>query len=231
MEQIFNLRPRLKAAADFVRKGSSAADIGTDHGYLAAYLVKTGISPRVVAADLRKGPLENAEATVKSLGLENQISLYLSDGLESVPENCADDIVIAGMGGTLIRDILSRCEWIKKDGIRLILQPMSHSYEVRSFLWENGFEILAENAIEDAGRAYCVICAEYSGSVYDYAVGEEYLGKLTECDSEAANRILASSLSHIDKRSSSLEKAGRGEEEIKKLRAAENYMKSVLKFL
>lgn len=62
------LSPRLKTAADMVRKGVVAADIGTDHAYLPSYLVLSGICPRALACDLRKGPLENAAETLERRG-------------------------------------------------------------------------------------------------------------------------------------------------------------------
>ena len=97
-----SLSIRLKMAADMVRRGSKVADIGTDHGYLPAYLVKSGRCPSAVASDLRKSPLENAAETIRIYGVETQVSVRLSDGLDSILPDEADDIILAGMGGTLI---------------------------------------------------------------------------------------------------------------------------------
>ena len=47
-----------------VRYGSRVADIGTDHAYLPTALILSDKIPSAVAADLRKGPLENAEEKV-----------------------------------------------------------------------------------------------------------------------------------------------------------------------
>ena len=51
---------RLLLCAEFVPRGSRAADIGTDHGYLSIYLLREGICPFVTAADLREQPLQKA---------------------------------------------------------------------------------------------------------------------------------------------------------------------------
>ena len=51
---------RLLLCAEFVPRGTRAADIGTDHGYLAVYLLREGICPFVTAADLREQPLQKA---------------------------------------------------------------------------------------------------------------------------------------------------------------------------
>ena len=96
------LDDRLKSVASLVRNGKRVADIGTDHGYLVAYLVENNICPCGIAADLRKGPLENARQTVIQQGLSDKIELILSDGLENISPDSCDDIVIAGMGGNLI---------------------------------------------------------------------------------------------------------------------------------
>ena len=62
------LDDRLSAVAGLVRNGKRVADIGTDHGYLVAYLVENGMCPSGIPADLRKGPLENARQTVIQQG-------------------------------------------------------------------------------------------------------------------------------------------------------------------
>ena len=117
-----------------VRKGVVAADIGTDHAYLPSYLVLNGICPRAIACDLRRGPLENAAETLERMGAADRITLRLSDGLDELSAGEADDIIMAGMGGTLISRLLERTDWIKNKNIRLILQPMSHAEDVRLFL-------------------------------------------------------------------------------------------------
>ena len=68
------LSPRLKTAADMVRKGVVVADIGTDHAYLPSYLVLSGICPRALACDLRKGPLENAAETLEHWNIADKIT-------------------------------------------------------------------------------------------------------------------------------------------------------------
>ena len=78
------LSPRLQMAADMVRPCEAAADIGTDHAYIPVYLIKNGICPSAVAADLKEGPLANARAAVSAYGLTENIALRLSDGLDNI---------------------------------------------------------------------------------------------------------------------------------------------------
>lgn len=212
-KETVTLRPRLKGAADFVRKGSLAADIGTDHGYLAAYLVSEGICPFVTAADIGEGPLSNARETLRELGLENEVKLVLSDGLQNIEPDSVSDIVIAGMGGTLIAGILSKCGWIKREGIRLILQPMSHAEDVREYLYLNGFSVLEEKCVCDTSRDYCIILAEYTGENTENVAGLKYIGKLSECENEVSRRILSRTKGHLERRLKALREAGRNFEE------------------
>ena len=148
------LDDRLSAVASLVRNGKRVADIGTDHGYLVAYLVERGICPSGIAADLRKGPLENARQTVIHQGLSDKIELILSDGLQNIPENACDDIVIAGMGGPLMIRILSAYPEVTASAKELILQPQSEIAEVRIWLYEQGYEIVEEHMVYEEGKYY-----------------------------------------------------------------------------
>lgn len=194
---MLKLKPRLKMAADMVRTGSRIADIGTDHAYLPAALILEGKIPSALAADLRKGPLENAEATVRAYGIADKVQLRLSDGLKFVMPDEADDIVIAGMGGILIAEILSACPWIKDSSKRLILQPQSHSEDVRKYLWENGFEIIEESACFEDGKVYICMCAEYTGKTEAHSEAEILLGKFKDRNDECAKAFKEKKLKRV----------------------------------
>ena len=92
---------RLLLCAEFVPRGTRAADIGTDHGYLAVYLLREGICPFVTAADLREQPLQKARENAARFGVSENMQFFLSDGLQSIPPGAADTIIMAGMGGDL----------------------------------------------------------------------------------------------------------------------------------
>lgn len=189
-----NLCKRLLLAADYVRQGSKIVDIGTDHAYLPVYLISNNIAVGALACDLRKGPLLNAEKTVNDAGLKDKIELRLSDGLKNVnPEEC-EDIILCGMGGTLITNILSSADWIKNDKYRLILQPQSHLEEVRYFLVNNGFEIKGESTCMDMGRAYIAMYAEYTGNIKHHSDEYYYFGSLPDIKNEAALKLTEAQL-------------------------------------
>lgn len=190
---MINIGPRLLCAASMVRCRSKIVDIGTDHAYLPSYLVLNGKAEDVLACDIGLMPLRNAERTVNKFGLFNNIKLRISDGLQSVSPDEADEIIICGMGGNLIADILSAAPWIKRNGMHLILQPMTHSEDVRYFLCTNGFEIDKEIFVTDNKKVYCCISACFTGAVSEIDPGFCYFGFLPagnkEADIYASSRI------------------------------------------
>ncbi len=155
------LDKRLMLCAEFVR-GTRVCDVGTDHAYLVAELLSKRKCVSAIAADINEKPLAAARETLERAGVSDKSELILSDGLESVPADSITDIVIAGMGGELIADILSRCNWL--EGKNLILQPMSRPERLIDFLCGNGFEILEQRAVTDGRFCYTVINAVKNGT-------------------------------------------------------------------
>lgn len=148
---------RLLCCASMVQPGSRVADIGTDHGYLGIYLLQSGAARHVIACDLRKDPLENARRNAKLFGVDGEMELRLSDGLEKILPDEVDTVVMAGMGGDLIRKILSQCPWRKREGLQFILQPQSAGNVLRRWLCEDGFEIQREEPVQDGHFLYTVM--------------------------------------------------------------------------
>lgn len=172
------LDSRLSAVASLVRRNTKFADIGTDHAYLPAFLIQNGIIDNAIAADLRKGPLENARETAEAYNLTEKIELRLSDGLDNFTECEVNEIAVAGMGGLLIAQFVERTKWLKNKDIHLILQPMTHAEELRETLYNNGFIIDKEIATTDKGKLYIVISAYYCDEKFDYNDIDLIVGKL-----------------------------------------------------
>ena len=187
------LDDRLSTVASLVRHGKRVADIGTDHGYLVAYLVENGICPRGIAADLRVGPLDNAKQTVIQQGLSDKIELILSDGLQNIPSDSCDDIVIAGMGGNLIAEILEKAPWVKNENINIVAQPMTHAEVLRQYFIDNDFTITKEKTATDGKRYYCIISATYTGYIDKHKLSYIYTGEIkpeTDTDIKYLRKIL-----------------------------------------
>lgn len=175
---MIKLSKRLMSCASLVREGSALADIGCDHGYVPVYLIKNNIIKGAVACDINEGPLDSCSRLVKAEGLDEKIKCVISDGLDGVDETEADDILIAGMGGELIADILGRCEYINKK--HLILNPMTHPELARKWLYDNGFEIINDIIIKDGRHFYSVFDAEFTGRKAEYTEADCHLGKIED---------------------------------------------------
>ncbi len=155
---------RLKALASYVRRGSKVADIGTDHGFLPIYLMREGIAACAIASDVREGPAAVARKNIRKADLSDRIAVRVGDGLAPISPDEADDIVIAGMGGETIVEILDAAPWVIDVRCRLILQPMSHAEILREWLYTHGFSTVTERLLEDVGRKYIVLVTEYTAA-------------------------------------------------------------------
>lgn len=153
-----SLDNRLKTAAGLCRHGKIAADVGCDHAQLACRLAMD-ISSFVIASDVRDGPLEAARRTVSERGVTN-VKIVKSDGLAEI--DYADDVIICGMGGELIAQIISGCRFLSSD-TRFILQPMTKDDHLRKWLYHNGFEIDKELIAAEKERRYIVMLVRYTG--------------------------------------------------------------------
>lgn len=175
---------RLATAAEFVKEGTVAADVGTDHGYLICHLINEGICTRGFATDINIKPLESARKLIREMDLENEIETVLTDGLKGLPEDEIDEVLICGMGGETIIGILEEAKWVKSEKVHLVLQPMSRADMLRRWLCENGWSIDAEKAVEVEKHLYTVISADYIGGseVPDdlYCLTGELLGQSDE---------------------------------------------------
>ena len=156
---------RLSAVAELVSDGAYLADVGTDHAYLPIYLAEQGKLSGAVASDIHKGPLESAEKNIREAGFSDLIHTVLTDGLQGLEPYHVTDVVIAGMGGLMIKGILEKATAFKEKSPNFILQPMQHIPELRRYLGENGFSIRKETQATAEGKFYQIILCVYDGTV------------------------------------------------------------------
>ena len=127
------------------------ADIGTDHGFLPIYLVEKEISPNAIMADVSAPSLEkgrkNARMTVEDLKTLEKLDFRVGDGLRVIERGEVDAIVIAGMGGKLIRDIMAADLEHTFSFRKFILQPRIGQGHLRKWLLEKGFAIVSEDLV------------------------------------------------------------------------------------
>ena len=152
---------RLETVASFVPQGAVLLDVGSDHAYLPIELVEKGHIERAIAGEVVEGPYQSAVKNVESHGLSEKIQVRLANGLAAFEESDQVSVItIAGMGGRLIASILEEGFDKLAHVERLILQPNNREDELRSWLQDNGFQIIAESILEEAGKFYEIIVAE-----------------------------------------------------------------------
>ncbi len=170
------LSDRLKEIAGMVTGGNVVCDVGTDHAYLAIYLIANKTAPRVIAMDVAKGPLSKAEHNIREYGLENQIETRLSDGVDKLKPHEAQTVIMAGMGGILICDLLSRGKEVLSTVDELILSPHTDAELVRKYLQENGYYIKEEQMLLEEGKYY-IIMRVIHGEMEELTLCEYRYGK------------------------------------------------------
>ncbi|MFT8317531.1 MAG: class I SAM-dependent methyltransferase [Sporolactobacillus sp.] len=154
-----HLSKRLQTVLQFVPKGSLLADIGSDHAHLPCRAVLDHKVPLAIAGEVRRGPYLQAAANVRVFELAEEIDVRLGDGLDVLENGEADVIVISGMGGELIAEILERGKEKLTDDTTLILQPNIRESLCRSWLIDNGWRIENEAIVEEAPHFYEIIRA------------------------------------------------------------------------
>ena len=170
------LSNRMQALTDMVTPGTVITDVGCDHGFVSVYLVQKGLSPRVIAMDVRSGPLERAREHIREYGLQDRIETRLSDGLHGLKTGEANGMICAGMGGPLMEKILTEGREQAQGFAELILQPQSEIGKVRRFLNEHRLQIIEENMVEEDGKFYPMMKVIH-GEKEEYTVCEYTYGK------------------------------------------------------
>ena len=220
---MIHLSKRLQTVVSLVSPGHTVADVGCDHAHTGIYLVQAGISPRVIAMDLRPGPLEKAKENVLAEGVAEEIDLRLSDGLQALTEGETDTVLISGMGGPLILSILEKALSKARAAKELILSPQSDLEGFREGLSKLGFGV-TETLIVREDKFYFVFKAAYG--VKDTAaepkpaeVWLEYLTKEAEVRKRIFDKLEAGNGEKaVARRSELYDEIRRIEDEINRMR-------------
>ena len=184
------LSKRLMKIASYVNYCEAIADIGTDHGYIPIYLVKNNKCNSAIASDINKGPIEKASTNIRFEGLSEKIKCLLGGGLKPLKLGEVNGVIIAGMGGNLIRDIiLEDIEKVKLYDF-LILQPAQNPEVLREFLYNNNFEILNEDLILDDGKFYELFKVKYNENAKKINIKDEISYEISSILLESNNSLV-----------------------------------------
>ncbi len=148
------LSKRLNFIINNIDNSTVLADIGTDHGYIPLYATQNGLCSKAIAIDINKDPLDKARLNAILEGAGDELEFRLGDGLKPLEKDEAEVVIIAGMGGNLIRDILEESIDKVTSLNYLILVPAQNPEVLREYLYNNDYEIICEDLCEEEGIYY-----------------------------------------------------------------------------
>lgn len=158
---------RLQSICNLVPKGTGTLlDVGTDHGYVPIHLIKNHRIKHAIASDISAPSLKKAQREIERNGLSERIETRVGSGLEVIHRGDEIDvIVVAGMGGVLISQLLETSkELISRSGFTFIFQPVQAPQELRRYLAQNEFVISDEVFLKSSNKYYQIIVATYKAT-------------------------------------------------------------------
>ncbi len=227
MKKLPKLSERLQAIADMVPYGSAVADIGTDHAYIPVYLTNKGISKFAYASDVKKGPLLRAKSTIREFDAQRAVETRMGNGLESIKCGEADTVIIAGMGGILISNILDNSKDVLSEVKTLILQPMTAVYELRKYLYENDYTVSDEILVKEENKLYTVIKAIHGKDDVQSELQLHIGKKLIENNDKLLPELLNKYINKLTKQINGLSFAEVTEERSLKLKSCKNLLAQI----
>ncbi len=151
------LSARLMHCLEYIKGFDTVMDVGTDHAYLPIEAIKQGYINHALAIDNKPGPLDFAKQNIEATQMTPFITPILSSGIEALNDS-VNAVVIAGMGGKTIFDILHQKDYQNVE--RFVLQPNNQPQNVRQLTQQNDLKIRDEIIIEDQNIPYIIIVLE-----------------------------------------------------------------------
>lgn len=167
---------RLQTVASMVPACRTMADIGTDHGYVPAWLVLSGKCRRAIASDIAEGPCQAAAETRNKYNLSGAMVIRNASGLQGLQAGEAEAVVIAGMGGATIIDILEEAPDIVATIGTFVLQPMNAASALRRWLAQHRYRITEEALCKENDHIYVVLKAVHAEEIQELSPLEAELG-------------------------------------------------------
>lgn len=192
---------RLLTAAGLVLGGKTVCDVGCDHGKLSLYLIQSGRAERIIATDINKMPLQKAVDLFGENGLSHKARFYLTDGLQDIGDTeDISHVVICGLGGDTMAQIIDKAPFIKHNKVKLVLLPAQSGNKIRRYLYDNGFEITGETTVSENKKFYSAICARYTGVKTEYTDFDCFVGKSRYCTDDSAKGYFEMLHTQLEKR-------------------------------
>lgn len=205
---MIRLSSRLSAVFDQVSEARKdlgpgrVIDVGSDHGLLAVSCLENGIATEAVCTEIHQGPADHSKEALKEAGFEDRSCVYVTDGLNGISLRTGDIVVIAGMGGLNIIDIVTRCIASETPAIlkqvRFIIQPQKSVNLVRKFFAQKGFDFDDESVCTDRDFFYNIMRMSYSGISYELGAYRECYGVLLPDKEAAGDALVKAYFAHLD---------------------------------
>lgn len=205
---MIRLSSRLSAVFDQVRAARTefgpgrVIDVGSDHGFLAVSCLENDMATDAVCTEIHNGPAEHSKEALREAGFEDRSQVIVTDGLNGISLKAGDVIVIAGMGGLNIIDIISRClenespELIRQ--VRFVVQPQKSVNLVRKFFAEKGFVFDDESVCTDREFFYNIMRMSFSGTSYELGAYKECYGVLLPAKEKNGDALVKAYYTHLD---------------------------------
>jgi tRNA (adenine22-N1)-methyltransferase len=232
MIQMTKLSNRLFEIYSLIEDGSNVIDIGSDHALLPISLVETNKVNKVVASDVSKGPIKIAKEAIQDAQLEKIIEVRQGDGLEVI--NYADNfdtIVISGMGGELISNLIQNAPWFSlKENLTLILQANNEISSLRKTLALKKISIINEKIIFEKKHYYEIIKARLLPNFKKITEIENEFGPILLTEK---NKVFLNKIKHeINVNNQIIDRISLSNEnnlkKINKIRSRNNLLKAIL---
>lgn len=172
---MIKLSKRLLTIANLIDDNSKVADIGCDHGLVSIYLAMNKQNISIIASDINQNALDNAIKNINKYHLEDKIKVCLSNGLDNINDEI-DTIIISGMGGHTIVDILTNNQEKLHTVNNIIIQSNNDIEYVRRKIVKLGYYISKEELILDKNIYYTVIL--FTKGKKKYTNKEYYFGPI-----------------------------------------------------
>ena len=227
---------RLYKITEKVAQGETVADIGTDHGYVPMLLIRSGISSYAIMSDISEGSLSKAKETFRMCGIDADDNCFrLGDGLSTIAHGEVDAVIIAGLGGFTIINILSSDPDKSHSFHKLILQPRKHSGHLRYYLHTNGWDVIDEDLAPE-GKFVCeIITAVPADNTYREPLYPEndirwkYPAEMINADPDLARKRIGWKIGSIEEQIENLRKSSSDTAlRIKELQNEATYLRSII---
>ncbi|MBQ7140355.1 MAG: SAM-dependent methyltransferase [Bacilli bacterium] len=162
MNNNINISNRLKTIGDFVKDNSKVIDVGCDHGLLSIYIYLNKKNVRIIASDINEKPLNEARKNLKKYNLENKIELRLSNGIKNYKSNEFDTIIISGLGGVTISNIILEDKSKLENTKNIIIQSNNNIPMIRKVITSLNYKIVNEKLVKENNIIYTIIVFEKS---------------------------------------------------------------------